>query len=100
MTTHYLHSEATRERIAELWATGLSASKIGALVGLRKNSVIGIVHRDNLPPRKSPLLPKPEPEPKLARPYGGAPLPAGHPVSWGVLVEDTWMEHLEFGDAG
>jgi GcrA cell cycle regulator len=42
--------------LAELWASGLSATKIGAAMGRTKSGIIGRSHRLGLPPRGSPLF--------------------------------------------
>lgn len=39
------------EALRTLWSDGLSASTIGERLGTTRNSVIGKVHRENLPPR-------------------------------------------------
>ena len=48
----------TEERVAELirlWQAGHSASAIGKLLGVSKNSVVGKAHRMQLPSRPSPI---------------------------------------------
>jgi GcrA cell cycle regulator len=48
----------TEELVAELirlWQAGHSASRIGSLLGVSKNAVIGKAHRLKLPPRPSPI---------------------------------------------
>lgn len=48
----------TDELVAELirlWQAGYSASRIGSLLGVSKNAVIGKAHRLKLPPRPSPI---------------------------------------------
>lgn len=42
--------------LAELWASGLSATKIGAAMGRTKSGIIGRSHRLGLPARGSPLF--------------------------------------------
>lgn len=51
-------------RLRHLWGEGLSLSKIGQALGTSKNSVVGKVHRLNLPSRPSPIRPKGEPKVK------------------------------------
>jgi GcrA cell cycle regulator len=47
-------------RLRALWAEGLSAAAIGALIAKSKNAVLGRVHRLNLPGRASPTKPRGE----------------------------------------
>ena len=85
----------TEERVAELmrlWEAGRSASEIGRMLGVSKNSVVGKAHRMKLAARPSPIkrgtgtsprraavspAPKPvvrvEPQPKVERPVPAAP---------------------------
>ncbi|WP_420349189.1 GcrA family cell cycle regulator [Pelagibius sp.] len=87
----------TEERVAELmrlWEAGRSASEIGRLLGVSKNSVVGKAHRMKLAARPSPIkrggsatsrraavpaAPKPAvrvaTQPKIERPVS-APAPA------------------------
>ena len=57
--------------LIRLWQAGHSASKIGSLLGVSKNAVIGKAHRLKLPPRPSPIKqgapkpPKKTPAPKV-----------------------------------
>ena len=46
---------AMTDRLRQLWAEGYSASRIGDLMGLSKNQVIGRVHRLKLPQREAPV---------------------------------------------
>ncbi len=55
MSSNTPHPQATRDAVERLWATGLSASRIGDEVGLNKNKVIGLVRRMGLPNRQSPI---------------------------------------------
>jgi hypothetical protein len=45
---------ARTDRLRQLWAEGYSAGRIGDLMGLNKNQVIGKVHRLKLPQRELP----------------------------------------------
>lgn len=45
---------AMTDRLRQLWAEGHSAGRIGDLMGLSKNQVIGRVHRLKLPQREAP----------------------------------------------
>lgn len=54
--------EELRDEVARLWAQKepqLSCSKIGTILGISKNAVIGIAHRMKLEPRPSPILNRP-----------------------------------------
>ena len=72
---------ALTKKLIELWAQGISTAKIGAQLGITKNSVISKAHRLVLTPRPSPL--KSPPRRKII----GAPVyekpvcawPIGHP---------------------
>ena len=46
---------AMTDRLRQLWAEGYSAGRIGDLMGLNKNQVIGRVHRLKLPQRDVPV---------------------------------------------
>ena len=48
-------TEADKETLRAEWATGLSASKIGAKLGRTKSSVLSRAHRMGLPERPSPI---------------------------------------------
>ena len=57
----------TEERVAELqrlWDTGKSASEIGKILGVSKNSVVGKAHRLKLTARPSPIRRGGTPKPK------------------------------------
>ncbi len=45
-------------KLTELWASGVSTAKIGALMNLGKNAIIGKAHRLDLPGRPSPISPR------------------------------------------
>lgn len=92
----------TNERVAELmrlWEAGRSASEIGRLLGVSKNSVVGKAHRMKLKARPSPIkrgaspqvrrvavapLSKPAVQApatqKVAVPQAAAPAPAPRPA--------------------
>jgi GcrA cell cycle regulator len=50
------------ERLPELWATGLTCSEIGRVLGFSRNAVISKVRRIGLPMRK-PKNARPQPKP-------------------------------------
>ncbi len=57
----------TEERVAELmrlWEAGRSASEIGRLLGVSKNSVVGKAHRMKLKARPSPIKRGSSPQPR------------------------------------
>ncbi len=60
----------TDERVAELtrlWSTGLSASEIGKILGVSKNSVVGKAHRMKLESRPSPIKQGSSGQPRRSR---------------------------------
>jgi GcrA cell cycle regulator len=59
------------EKLRQLWDTGMSASKIGVVIGKSKNSVISKAHSLHLPPRPSPIKPNGTPKSTLppVKPY-------------------------------
>ena len=92
----------TNERVAELmrlWEAGRSASEIGRLLGVSKNSVVGKAHRMKLKARPSPIKRGASPQvrrvpvaplakpvvpapaaPKVEAPQAAAPAPAPRPA--------------------
>ena len=67
-------------RLRELWDEGHSAQQIGNHMGVSKNSILGKVHRLDLPPRPSPIRVKgsgAQPGRSVPRPQSTlAPLPS------------------------
>lgn len=64
MRTNYSPNGAVPVHSAEfiasalaLWRGGFSATSIGDKLGVSKNVIIGIAHRNNFPPRPSPIKP-------------------------------------------
>lgn len=49
------HDDAIKQRLADLWETGLSTAKIGRHLGISKNAVVGLRTRMGLPARGSPI---------------------------------------------
>ncbi|MDE8344650.1 MAG: GcrA family cell cycle regulator [Acidocella sp.] len=49
------YSDEFRAKIAKLWTSGITCSQIGNQLGMKKNAVIGVVHRMKLPGRASPI---------------------------------------------
>ena len=98
----------TDERVADLkrlWETGKSASEIGKILGVSKNSVVGKAHRLQLRGRPSPIrrisLPKVKvkarPEPAPSRPVIVAqPAPLPRPRRAGKGPKCLWP----IGDPG
>jgi GcrA cell cycle regulator len=91
---------SAKERVRELWATGMSASQIGDVLGCSKNAIIGVVHRMRLPPRETPpelvgVVRAPRPKRgQAARPKRGAevappPAPARAPVRYAACLWPT-----------
>ena len=61
----------TEERVEELkrlWETGKSASEIGKILGVSKNSVVGKAHRLKLQARPSPIRRGTTTKPKVSQP--------------------------------
>jgi hypothetical protein len=68
------------EQAARLWASGLSTGRIAKEMNITRNAVVGKAHRENFPPRPSPIArggvpvpPKPAKPAPIAR--GGVPVP-------------------------
>lgn len=80
--------------LRDLWAKGLSASDIGVKLQMSKDSVINKAHRLGLSARPNPVKPRPEPvtPPSERMKYGLHPLPALHPISWGVIIKGTLLD--------
>lgn len=55
MTFRVSWTKAQDDQLRALWGSGLSASKIGAEMGMSKNMVIGRAYRLALPSRPSPI---------------------------------------------
>lgn len=80
-------TEADRLLLADLWGQGLSASAIGLQMKRSKNSVLGAVHRMNLPGRASPIPAKGSGAPQLRRqPMPGVPKARGEQVLGGSAL--------------
>ena len=80
----------TEERVSELmrlWEAGRSASEIGRLLGVSKNSVVGKAHRMKLKGRPSPI--KRGVTPQVRRPSVAAVAkPAAQPASAARQVQE------------
>ena len=65
-----LWTDQKKQRLAELWNSGMPTSEIGAMMGVNKNSIIGQAHRMNLPhhallsPHRPTTHPVPTPSPR------------------------------------
>jgi len=95
-----------KARVAELWAQGYTASQIGAVFGVSRNSIIGLCHRQGYtcPPRRTkptsppPPLRKRRPLPREVRPMDtrippAPPLPAPEPLPIGTLTIMDLLDH-------
>lgn len=51
-----LSMDAKKARVRIRWAEGISTAAIGRELGITKNAVIGMAHRQNLPSRASPII--------------------------------------------
>ena len=80
----------TEERVAELmrlWEAGRSASEIGRLLGVSKNSVVGKAHRMKLKARPSPI--KRGATPQVRRPaVAAAPKQVAQPAAVARQVQE------------
>jgi GcrA cell cycle regulator len=87
-------------QLKKLWAEGLSTAKIGAIMGISKNAVVGKAHRLQLESRPSPIkaavpgatptraaTPKRVPAPTLARP-SQVETPAVTPVAVATPIRE------------
>ncbi|MBU6190684.1 MAG: GcrA cell cycle regulator [Betaproteobacteria bacterium] len=68
MAAPTLWTEAQDATLRQLWGSGLSASKIGAQIGMTKNAVIGRAHRMGLATRGNPITKAPAGTPRAPRP--------------------------------
>lgn len=62
-----LWTKEQTDELASLWASGLSASQIGARLGMTRNAVLGRVHRLKLGKRRDAYAPKKQRVPGLRR---------------------------------
>lgn len=68
MSKDFDWNETTVARLRQLWAEGLSASKIADIMGATRNAIIGKAHRLMLPPRESPIKAAGSGVPRAPRP--------------------------------
>lgn len=50
-----VHSDGAIAFARELWDAGLSINRIGNQMGVTRNVIVGIAHRNEFPPRPSPI---------------------------------------------
>ena len=68
----------------------MSSAAIGRVLMRRKDAVNNKAHRMKLPSLPSPIIVRTEPVVTTSRALlGGGALPAGHPLTWGLLVAHT-----------
>ena len=65
-------TEERVEELKQLWESGKSASEIGKILGVSKNSVVGKAHRLKLQARPSPIRRTPAPKSKSSPPKTAA----------------------------
>ena len=53
------HTPETIQQVRDLWNQGLSANTIAKQLGMAKNSVIGMAHRNGFAARESPIKKRP-----------------------------------------
>ena len=54
------------KKLKKMWSAGKPATEIAKTLGMSKNSIIGKVHRLNLPTRPSPIKAEVKPQKKAA----------------------------------
>lgn len=86
-------TKAADQTILSMRAAGATWAAIGTALGLSRNTIIERGRRINALGGPA-ALPKParEPEDDANRPA----LPAGHPVSWGLLTDGTLLDGVEY----
>ena len=106
---HVIWTESAKAKVRELWAEGYSASQIGAVFGVTRNSIIGLCHRNYYPhpPRRKakPGQPPPprqrSPLPRRERPMDSrippAPPPPAPELPIGSLtIMDLMEQHCRW----
>lgn len=90
-------SPAKVAELQKLWAAGYPTEEIGRRMNVSKSAIVGKAHRLHLPPRKSPIIHTPPKTPELPtaiaperRALPPVPLPAGSPLSWGLISNLEW----------
>ena len=78
------YEDARIEHARRLWDEGKTAGQIAGVLGMSKNAVIGLAHRNNFPPRKRayrprPVVTRPSPAPLEASPPPPEPPPTPPP---------------------
>jgi hypothetical protein len=78
-------------RTLHTWWGKKSAAEIGKVIKRSKDAVVDKAHREKLPVLASPIVrnavPPTPPSPRGRE--GDEPLPAGHPITWAVVVAHT-----------
>jgi GcrA cell cycle regulator len=89
MTDAARWSEHREAQLCELWAAGHSGGEIARRMHATKDAVVGKAHRLKLALRPSPNRRSDAP-PVAPERADRAPLPAGHPTTWGCLSDQPW----------
>ena len=80
------HGQAMRDRVRDLWPNH-TATEIAAICGIARSTVLDIAARCDPPlESKSQARQTAVPVSRAVSAYR-EPYPAGHPVSWGILME-------------
>ncbi|MCF3946196.1 AsnC family protein [Acidiphilium sp. AL] len=86
-------TEAADNTIRRMRADGATWAAIGAVLGLSRNTIIERGRRIHA--AGGPVQTQRPPRPPEDDPNRG-PLPAGHPISWGLLTAGTVLEGVAY----
>jgi hypothetical protein len=84
---------AADQTIHDMRAAGATWATIGAALGLSRNTIIERGRRIHATGGPS-VIPRPAREPE--EDPNRAPLPAGHPISWGLLTAGTMLDGTRY----
>lgn len=86
-------TETADDTIRRMRAGGATWAAIGAMLGLSRNTIIERGRR--IQAAGGPIR-VPRPTRPAEEDPNRAPLPAGHPISWGILTRGTILEGVPF----
>jgi hypothetical protein len=84
---------AQDDTIREMLAAGKGAHLIGLVLGISKSTITDHANKACLRPLVDPEKAAPAPP---AAPQSREPLPAGHPVTWGLLTAGGLLEGVRY----